>query len=306
MKNLSISKKMLGLAIFNAVILLSKPTVSYASDILSEEEIMEFDNIKDYIEAIVNVEIKEKPDKNSKQLGILKQDSKLKLISHVEGYYEVVYKDSIAYVSDRYVKEVVNENYIKNVFLKENSTLYDTECLDKEIDDLNKYEFLQVYEELDNAYYVKVNDTYGYISKNNTEELTDKFVVVDISDQQLDMYDGSDIILSTPVVTGQYKKNDTPTGIYSIYDISDHRDLIGPDYRAYVDYMMKFNGNIGLHDYENHVHPNGKKHGRRDASEFGGDTYLTNGSHGCVNMLNSAAEFVYNNVKKGTKVLVKE
>lgn len=35
-----------------------------------------------------------------------------------------------------------------------------------------------------------------------------------------------------------------------------------------------------------------------------GDIYLGNGSHGCVNLPNEAAETIYDNVEAGTKVLV--
>lgn len=34
------------------------------------------------------------------------------------------------------------------------------------------------------------------------------------------------------------------------------------------------------------------------------DIYLGNGSHGCVNLPNEAAETIYDNVEAGTKVLV--
>ena len=67
---------------------------------------------------------------------------------------------------------------------------------------------------------------------------------------------------------------------------------------------MPFNGGIGLHDAEYHSHEDGTTHGWRAASTFGGDTYLYNGSHGCVNLLNETAETIYNNASSGTKVLV--
>ena len=55
---------------------------------------------------------------------------------------------------------------------------------------------------------------------------------------------------------------------------------------------MPFDQAIGLHDAD----------GWR--SEYGKDIYLTNGSHGCINMPYEAAEIIYNNVSAGTKVLV--
>lgn len=170
---------------------------------------------------------------------------------------------------------------------------------------LPKLECLEVYDEVDDLYLVKTNEYIGYIKKDNLEELTGTFVVVDISSQEVKLYSDNQVILTTPVVTG---KPSTPSdkGIFEIYDISGPRYLVGPNYRSYVDIMMKYNGGEGLHDAQYHKHEDGFKHGWRDISEFGGETYLTDGSHGCINMLHDAAMIVRDNVDIGTKVLVKE
>ena len=55
---------------------------------------------------------------------------------------------------------------------------------------------------------------------------------------------------------------------------------------------MPFNSNVGIHDAD------------RWRSEYGGNIYKTNGSHGCVNMQSEAAEKVFNIVNKGTPVIV--
>jgi len=125
------------------------------------------------------------------------------------------------------------------------------------------------------------------------------------------MYVNKELVVDSPVVTGKGENSRTHVGKYRIFRKRHNCYLIGPN-RAwcnYVDYMMKFNGNIGLHDAEYHTDANGKKHGWRDYSEFGGETYLTNGSHGCVNMPHDAAEAIYNVVaptvnEQGEKVKV--
>ena len=68
--------------------------------------------------------------------------------------------------------------------------------------------------------------------------------------------------------------------------------LKGPGYKSHVYYWMPFDQAIGLHDAD----------GWRN--KYGGDIYLTNGSHGCINLPHTAAETIYNNVSAGTKVLV--
>ena len=57
---------------------------------------------------------------------------------------------------------------------------------------------------------------------------------------------------------------------------------------------MPFNGNIGLHDaYWRY-------------GVFGGNIYMIDGSHGCVNLPKEAAHKIYDNVESGTPVLVKK
>ena len=134
------------------------------------------------------------------------------------------------------------------------------------------------------------------------------FAIVDISDQIAYLYEGRDLIISTPVVTGR-PSNPTTKGLHKVWHISEDRYLKGADYEVYVDYFDAFCGGIGFHDAEYHTHydKNGKKlysHGWR--GQFGGNLYKTSGSHGCVNMPHDAAEVFYNNLEIGDKVLVKQ
>ena len=46
---------------------------------------------------------------------------------------------------------------------------------------------------------------------------------------------------------------------------------------------MPFNGGIGLHD-------------ATWRSQFGGNIYVSNGSHGCVNLPYKVAEIIFNNI----------
>ena len=56
---------------------------------------------------------------------------------------------------------------------------------------------------------------------------------------------------------------------------------------------MPFNGGIGLHDAS-------------WRSKFGGNIYVNNGSHGCVNIPPEYADDIFEIVNKGTKVLVQK
>ena len=260
-------------------------------------------------------DLKKQPSEESETVGFLREKESLIVLGKKDGYYEVKYKNDIAYVLDSAVE--YKEAFIKSGYIKEDTSIYDSIELNNKVSEISKQEFVRIYNEEDNCYYIDNGDTTGYINKDDVELLTEMYIITDISDQITELYCNNELLLSSAVVTGEPPKNSTPTGVYYIGDkkgeITDHRYLVGPGYQSYVDYMMKFTGNIGFHDSERGIDDRGKSHGWRDYLEYGGDTYLTDGSHGCVNMPNTAAETMYNIVypyvvEKGNlvKVLVKE
>lgn len=208
------------------------------------------------------------------------------------------------------VMNIIDNDFIESIYYVKNDTTltipsFLTESKVEEQVTLPKLECLEVYDTLDDTCLVKTNEYIGFTTLENLEELTGTFVVVDISSQQVKLYCNNEVILTTPVVTG---KPSTPSdkGLFEIYDISHSRYLVGPNYKSYVDIMMKYNGGEGLHDAQYHTHEDGFRHGWRDISEFGGDTYLKHGSHGCINMIHDDVMTVSDYVDIGTKVLVKE
>jgi len=104
------------------------------------------------------------------------------------------------------------------------------------------------------------------------------------------LYNGNELLIETNIVTGTL---DTPTriGLFKIYAKQTNRYLTGEDYNAHVNYWMPFDGGIGLHD-------------AAWRKKFGGEIYLTDGSHGCVNMPKDITDDIYEEVSIGTKVLV--
>lgn len=266
------------------------------------------------ITAITNVNIRDKVVEGN-VLGVLPEGRSLKLLNILENnWYEVEYYGKLAYVSGEYAIETtnidINRQIEKICYVKEDTNLTIpstlTESGIEEIVTLPKLECLEVYKEIDNKYLVKTNDYIGYVNiDEKLVELTGTFVVIDISNQELKLYSDNEIVLTTPVVTGK-PRTPSDTGLFEIYNISGPRYLIGPDYKTYVDIMMKYNGGEGLHDAEYHKHEDGFKHGWREEFEFGGETYLTDGSHGCINMLHDDVMKVRDYVDLETKVLVKK
>ena len=118
------------------------------------------------------------------------------------------------------------------------------------------------------------------------------YVEIDLDNQQLWVYRDGELKIHSLLVSGQVSnRNWTPAGVFSIYGKETCTYLVGPTWRSYVDYWMPFNGGIGLHD-------------ANWRSEFGGQIYMYNGSHGCINLPPKNAGIVYNNISIGTKVIV--
>ena len=118
------------------------------------------------------------------------------------------------------------------------------------------------------------------------------YIEINLNTQHLWFYKKGELLVSTPFVSGCVAENNhTPTGVYAIYSKSADLYLVGPTWRDWVSYWMPFYGGYGLHDAT-----------WRD--EFGGDIYLYEGSHGCVNLPLDAAGIIYKNAPVGTKVIL--
>lgn len=168
--------------------------------------------------------------------------------------------------------------------------VYDDENTMNEIDYIDQYQKVFVITSKDNLSLVRYDDKTGIIYSDNLELLPSLFVEVDISDQELNLYKDNESILCSSVVTG---KTSSPTneGYFDIDWMTTDTYLKGADYCTHVDYWMPFDGGIGLHDAS-----------WRDS--FGGDIYIDNGSHGCVNLDYNTASTIYDYVEPGSRVLV--
>ncbi len=122
------------------------------------------------------------------------------------------------------------------------------------------------------------------------EKRKNAYISVSISSQTLNYYEYGQVVLSSPVVTGV--NDGTPVGTFSVLNKARNVTLKGPDYESFVNYWIAFYGSAyGLHDAS-------------WRSYFGGDIYLYNGSHGCINMPYYKVEELYYMVDIGTPVYV--
>lgn len=119
------------------------------------------------------------------------------------------------------------------------------------------------------------------------------YMEVDLDNQKVYQYIDGECVVETDCVSGKAIDSDrlTPDGTYSIVYRKSPAVLKGADYESPVTYWMPFNGGIGFHD-------------ATWRSKFGGELYLTGGSHGCINLPLSAAKEIYANVYSGMPVVV--
>lgn len=123
------------------------------------------------------------------------------------------------------------------------------------------------------------------------------YIEVNLSTQHLWVWQDHTVIYESAITSGATGAGlGTVTGLFSIYYKTTNTRLrgyqYGYDYDVPVKYWMPFYQGYGLHDA---VWRNGK---------FGGPDYYYGGSHGCVNLPDATAEFIYNWSTIGTPVWV--
>lgn len=124
------------------------------------------------------------------------------------------------------------------------------------------------------------------------EDIGNTYIEVDLTDQKLYYYENGELMLETDVVTGNMKQgHDTPAGVNFVYAKQKNRTLRGADYESFVRFWMPVVGNIGIHDAS-------------WRSSFGGDIYLTRGSHGCINTPYAKMKELFEMVEIGTPVVM--
>lgn len=130
-----------------------------------------------------------------------------------------------------------------------------------------------------------------YTQSYNSEDIGNSYVEISLTKQYLWFYKDGKLITKGSIVTGDKKRNySTPQGTYKLKYKQRNATLTGEDYSAPVNYWMPFNGDIGIHDAT-----------WRNA--FGGDIYVSDGSHGCVNAPYSMAQAIFNNIEVGMPII---
>lgn len=204
-------------------------------------------------------------------------------------HVEIVYSNGNLYPSklENFTEE---EN---NAFARMSIPIYNSYKMNKKvIGVISEYQTMKtIFSNNDYSYVTTENNTSGFVHNELITILPDNYVEVDLSEQKVKVVDDNEIVLYADVVTGK-PGTETDIGYTEVLSKTYNRPLTGPGYRLDVQYFIHFNtSEEGFHDNY-----------RRNA--FGEDIYLTNGSHGCVNMNLEDVRIMDEHTHVGTKVLV--
>ncbi len=125
------------------------------------------------------------------------------------------------------------------------------------------------------------------------------YIEADLSRQHVWVYDHGNLYMEFDVISGRpEKKYYTPDGVFNIFSKGRDRWLRGPqrpdgsyEWEAWVDFWMPFYDGCGFHN-------------AAWQPVFGGDWWLSRGSHGCINVSYEVAEKLYNWVDSSVPVII--
>ena len=122
-------------------------------------------------------------------------------------------------------------------------------------------------------------------------DIGDTYVEVDMGAQTVYYYKKGKLKFATACVTGKLTADrKTPECVAYILYKQPSATLSGQGYSSDVKYWMPFIGNVGFHSAP-------------WRGSFGGSEYVSNGSHGCVNLPTSSAATLYKLVSQGDPVV---
>lgn len=264
---------------------------SIAPKILSDDK--KLNEQKDYLNSILETTITYKLS-NGEKLTLDATKMKKWITKNKDGYYDIDIDNNVA----NFVEELNEKASYRLTSTKFKATgkgvisisfgrkVYATVNTEKETS--------RIKETLGTKKVVEYEPTYNaipnYLNIKN-------YVEIDLSRQKVWLYVNGKKIVDTSCVTGSVAGGyATPPGIfYLTYKTTDTYlegyNGDGSKYKSHVNFWMPFNGGIGLHD-------------ALWRSNFGGNIYMTNGSHGCVNLPYAAAKTIYNNINTSIPIIL--
>ena len=128
--------------------------------------------------------------------------------------------------------------------------------------------------------------------QESADTIGNTYIEIDLDNQRMYFYKDGELKVNTNVVTGTHATGqDTPEGVYYIYNMKRNTYLVGENYRCFVYTWMPIVRGVGIHD-------------ATWRKLWESDTYLRNGSHGCINTPLEEARYIYDNAYVGLPVIV--
>ena len=249
------------------------------------------------------------PSQNEQDICLLDKKTELVVLGKAIPYYNpddvwylVKYKDQIGFVNAAYtislkeklrgtLPDVEDLTILKMAYVKTSTDLINSNGVAYKR--IGTYQLVKVLIEYDDFCLVEYGDSVGLVHKNDINEYKGTFVVVDLSDQKVYMYCNTDMVFEDVCTTGK-NGMETRTGAFKVSERTNSRYF---SEEAQAKYMWaRFDGGNGFHDAP-----------WEDQKNFGSERFRArSGSKGCVRLPDSAALFLRNYIKVGTKVVVKD
>lgn len=119
------------------------------------------------------------------------------------------------------------------------------------------------------------------------------YIEVDLQNQHMWLYKDGEEVLETPVITGK-PSTPTPPGVFYVWNKKRNEILRGEDYASPVDYWMPIDWTgVGIHDSP-----------WQNSNAYGGNSFETVGSHGCINTPPSVCAKLFDMIEVGVPVVV--
>lgn len=147
------------------------------------------------------------------------------------------------------------------------------------------------------------DDYFNYTAvSRKKDDIGNTYIEVDLSRQTMWFYKNGELIVETPIVSGNGKlrRAATPTGVNKVRVkespkmLRGNNEVTGEAYEVPVKYWI----NVGWTG--SGIHDTFYRH------QYGGSVYLTDGSSSCINTPIDAVEKIYKNVEYGTPVVIYE
>ena len=288
----------------------------FVSDDYTNDDIEDYNNEyyyveeeKDLVKTTTEVNFRLGPSTNEDKIRLLDKGAELTVIGKSTSYsdpedvwYLAKYNDEIGFVKAQYTRSLRDtiQSYNPNItdieinkigYVNKDSYFYDNKGVG--ISGIEAYQLVKILGNKDNNYIIEYAGKIGIVPKDDVRTYDGTFVVVDLSDQKVQLYCKTDKVFESVCTTG-WDRRPTDKGAFTVDETANSR-YFSPGHEAKIMWAHFDHGN-GFHDAD-----------WEESRYFGSNKYRKReGSNGCVRLPQQTAKFLKSQIRVGTKVLVKK